>query len=287
MGGTHQHGTGGTADHWLSARRDRETGVEAVRAHFKGHAYDPHDHDDVLVGVTEQGLQRFRCRRELHTSTPGTVILMEPGEVHDGHAPSPDGFTYTMLYLPQAWLAGRLDRLAEGCPAPPGLGFRRTLDQDAGLADSILAAFTALQGAEGRLARDLALDGLVGRLAGMARHPPQAGPAPVAPDVARARDLLHARMAEDVGMDELAAAAGTDRFRLNRRFRQALGLSPHAYLVRLRLRAARGLLATGMAPAAVAAEVGFADQSHLGRWFRRAYRMTPAAYRRMCTGVPD
>ncbi|MFP3608152.1 AraC family transcriptional regulator, partial [Paraburkholderia sp. SIMBA_053] len=32
---------------------------------------------------------------------------------------------------------------------------------------------------------------------------------------------------------------------------------------------------------------GFSDQSHLGRWFHRAYRMTPAAYRRMCTNVPD
>ncbi|MEK6291998.1 MAG: helix-turn-helix domain-containing protein, partial [Paraburkholderia tropica] len=54
-----------------------------------------------------------------------------------------------------------------------------------------------------------------------------------------------------------------------------------------RLRAARRLLAAGRTPAQVAAEVGFADQSHLGRWFRRAYRMTPAAYRRMCTNVPD
>ncbi|MGV8364806.1 AraC family transcriptional regulator, partial [Pseudomonas aeruginosa] len=31
----------------------------------------------------------------------------------------------------------------------------------------------------------------------------------------------------------------------------------------------------------------FADQSHLGRWFRRAYGMTPAAYRRQCTQLPD
>jgi transcriptional regulator GlxA family with amidase domain len=37
----------------------------------------------------------------------------------------------------------------------------------------------------------------------------------------------------------------------------------------------------------VAATCGFADQSHLGRWFRRAYGLTPAAYRTCCTGVPD
>jgi AraC-like DNA-binding protein len=94
-------------------------------------------------------------------------------------------------------------------------------------------------------------------------------------------------MAEDVGLDDLAAAAGVDRFRLNRAFRAAFGRSPHAYLVRLRLRAARRRLAEGETPALVAAEVGFADQSHLGRWFRRAYGLTPAAYRDLCTNVPD
>jgi AraC-like DNA-binding protein len=78
-----------------------------------------------------------------------------------------------------------------------------------------------------------------------------------------------------------------DRFRLSRQFKQAFGRTPHAYLVQLRLRAARTLLACGGEPAQVAIDVGFSDQSHLGRWFRRAYRITPAAYRRACTNVLD
>ncbi|WP_230371321.1 helix-turn-helix domain-containing protein [Paludibacterium denitrificans] len=55
---------------------------------------------------------------------------------------------------------------------------------------------------------------------------------------------------------------GIDRFRLTRQFKQVFGLSPHAYLVRLRLRTARALLASGREPALVAMDVGFADQSH-------------------------
>jgi AraC-like DNA-binding protein len=94
-------------------------------------------------------------------------------------------------------------------------------------------------------------------------------------------------MEHDIGLDELAGRSGIDRFRLARQFKQAFGLSPHAYLVRLRLRAARALLARGREPAQVAIEVGFADQSHLGRWFRRTYRLTPAAYQRQCTNVLD
>lgn len=278
---------GGEKD-WMAVRRDAETGIETIRAHFRGHAYDLHDHDELLVGVTEQGVQAFRCRRRLHTSTPGRVILIEPGEAHDGHSPAEDGFTYAMLYLPVPLLTARTDALNDLMPRAAGsLGFRDTLADDPGLAAAILSAFLALHRGEGRLARDLSVDRLAARLAG--HLAPPADRRTLRPDrtAALARELLHARMAEDVGLDELSAAAGVDRFRLNRAFRAAFGLSPHAYLVRLRLRAARRLLADGEAPALVAAEVGFADQSHLGRWFRRAYGMTPAAYRALCTNVPD
>lgn len=81
---------------WLDLRRNDETGIESINAHFKGHAYDAHDHDELLVGVTVQGLQRFNCHRLLHTSTPGRAILIEPGTVHDGHAINDSGFTYMM-----------------------------------------------------------------------------------------------------------------------------------------------------------------------------------------------
>jgi AraC-like DNA-binding protein len=275
------------ADHWLAARRDPETGIEGLRAHFSGHAYDPHDHDDMLIGYTEQGVQRFQCHRSLHTSVPGRAILIEPGALHDGHAPEAGGFTYAMLYLPQAWV----ERAAHELNLP-GLrsveaAFSRTLVDDRRLVDVIRTAFHAIYHDEGRLARDQAFDRLLTQLSGQLRDAPSIGGVTAPLAALRARDLLHEQMDGNIGLDELATVAGIDRFRLTRLFKRAFGTSPHAYLVRLRLRAARQMLASGHQPAQVAAAVGFSDQSHLGRWFHRAYRMTPAAYRRMCTNVPD
>ena len=262
---------------WVDIRRDPDTGIETVRAHFRGHAYDPHDHDEMLVGVTQQGVQRFRCRRTHHTSTPGRAILIEPGAVHDGHAPEADGFTYVMLYLPQPWVAQHLAGAGRADASRALPAFRATLSDDAPLAAAIQRAFDGLHGREGRLARDQGLDGM---MAALARHVQPARDTPVDARLAAVRDLLHDRLADDIGLDELARFAGVDRFRLTRQFTQAFGLSPHAYLVRLRLRAARRLLAAGASAADAAAAVGFADQSHLGRWFQRAYRMSPAAYQR-------
>lgn len=271
--------------HWLQLRRDARTGIETVRAHFEGHAYDPHGHDELLIGVTLQGVQRFRCHRSLHTSTPGRAILIEPGAIHDGHAPEPGGFTYAMLYLPQAWTAQLLARHALGGLTALQPAFRHTLADDGRLSLAIRQAFLALHLDEGRLACDQQLDRLIGLLAGQLDDAPPGGDA--ARPMARARDFLHDGMAGDVGLDELAAHTGMDRFRLTRQFKQAFGQSPHAYLVSLRLRAARALLAGGHRPSEVATAVGFSDQSHLGRWFQRAYRLTPADYRRRCTNVLD
>ena len=276
-----------TTSDWIKVRRDAETGIESVHAHFQGHAYDPHDHDELLVGVTYQGVQQFSCHRATHTSTPGCAMLIEPGALHDGHAPEKDGFTYGMLYLPQPFVSGITERFGLGDSSSLQAAFQHTLSHDTQLINSIQQTFLAINNGEGRLARDQCMDDLLGLLA---RHICQISPSSKRDgddQMRRARDLLHVRMADDISMEELATYSGIDRYRLTRQFKKAFGQSPHAYLVRLRLRTARGLLATGMAPSKVAAEVGFSDQSHMGVWFRRAYRLTPAAYQRLCTNLTD
>lgn len=270
---------------WLEFQRDDETRIESVQAHFRGHAYDPHDHDELLLGVTRQGLQRFSCHRSLHTSSPGKAILIEPGALHDGHSPEAEGFTYIMLYLPQCWVSQAMQARNLGNIGRLGAAFRHTLTDDPLLTFAIEQAWFALHHAEGRLARDESLDKLMAVLARHIVTPRQSVASSARTQMYRVRDYLHEQMASDVGLDELAAWSGIDRFRLSREFKKVFGQSPHAWLVRLRLRTARTLLAQGMPPAIVACQVGFSDQSHLGRWFQRAYRMTPAMYQLRCSNV--
>ncbi|KXO78634.1 AraC family transcriptional regulator [Stutzerimonas stutzeri] len=273
---------------WIELNRDAETGIETIRAHFEGHAYDPHFHDSYLIGFTEQGVQQFHCRKALHSSTPGQVFLLEPGELHDGHAPARGGFTYSMLYLDPHWLERELRGLFEDAPGDCQPAFAKTLASEPELLAVIAEAFQALQSRDLRIVRQAALDALLAKLARHLAWRPRLDSDPRMPLVAlRARDYLHAHMEQDLGLDELAWASGVDRFRLSRAFKAAFGIAPHAYLVRLRLARARQLLASGQPPTRVAMTLGFADQSHMGRWFRRAYGLTPAHYRRRCSNLPD
>lgn len=273
---------------WIELKQDATSGIETVRAHFEGHAYDPHWHDSFLVGITEQGLQQFNCRRQQHNSTPGKVFLLEPGDIHDGTAPEAGGFTYRTLYLDPRWLDRELRAQFEEAPDNAQLSFAATLAEDPRLAIATADAFEAMHHDELRIVRQTALDHLLANLTSHLRWRTLIDPDPRLPLVAqRARDYLHSHLQQDIGLDDLAQVTGVDRFRLSRAFKAAFGLAPHAYLIQLRLTRARHLLARGEAPVSVAAALGFADQSHLGRWFQRAYRMTPADYRRRCSIVPD
>lgn len=79
---------------------------------------------------------------------------------------------------------------------------------------------------------------------------------------------------------DIARNLGLSREYFTRRFVKTAGIPPHTYRLLARLNHARRALRAGGDPAGVAAELGFVDQSHLGRHFRRTFGTTPGAYRK-------
>jgi AraC-like DNA-binding protein len=100
---------------------------------------------------------------------------------------------------------------------------------------------------------------------------------------ARRRVLEHIRSNLDgsIQVEDLAMAAGLSVHHFARAFKQTIGVSPHRYLVQQRVeRAAQLLGATDRSLSEIAAEVGFADQSHFSKNFNRVTGSTPNAFRR-------
>lgn len=96
---------------------------------------------------------------------------------------------------------------------------------------------------------------------------------------------LEAHSAEAIGLEAAARAAGLSPFHFLRVFSRVLGVTPHQYLVRTRLRHAARLLAEGgRAVTEVALEVGFEDLSNFVRSFRRAAGVSPGRFRRAARG---
>lgn len=108
---------------------------------------------------------------------------------------------------------------------------------------------------------------------------------PRARAIRQAQEYLAASLSGNPSLEDLATVTGTNKFVLLRYFKKEFGIGPHSYLVRLRVERARYLLARGQPPIEVATAVGFADQGHLGRHFRRIVGVTPGEYAKRSRSV--
>jgi AraC family transcriptional regulator len=120
---------------------------------------------------------------------------------------------------------------------------------------------------------------VAGTAHGAAAAPARGGLAPRARR--RVLELIDARLGAGLSVEVLAREAGLSPAHFARAFRESLGRPPHQFILARRLERARALLeAPGARLSDIAATVGFADQAHLTRLFRREYGVTPGALQR-------
>ncbi|GGL67277.1 AraC family transcriptional regulator [Streptomyces fumigatiscleroticus] len=261
---------------WTRARLGRcGPPLDLLTACFDRHRYAPHAHDEFTVGVTTGGLEVIAYRGECIYSGPGSIVVLEPGEVHTGGPAAPDGYAYRALYAAPALLT---DGTAGGGGLPH---FRDPVIDDPELAAALRRAHTDLSAYPDPLEAESRLPWLLTTLA--RRHSTARAARDRLPGAARLAHAVRDRLADELltppSLADLATDLGLSRYQLLRAFRTTMGIPPYAWLAQYRVNRAQCLLAAGLRPAEVAPLVGFADQAHLTRWFRRVLGVTPAAYR--------
>ena len=97
----------------------------------------------------------------------------------------------------------------------------------------------------------------------------------------RVRAFIDGNLHRTIHTRDLSAVAQRSPAYFSRKFKLAVGESPHAYVVRRRLERACNLMVISAASLSeIALSVGFSDQSHLSRHFRAAFGQSPASWRR-------
>ncbi|WP_043638724.1 AraC family transcriptional regulator [Nonomuraea candida] len=252
--------------------------TDLLKARYVTHRFSRHAHDGYAIGLIVSGVEEFDYRGTLHRAAAGELVLVNPDAVHTGQAGTPGGWAYRMLYPSIDALAA----VAEELGAPRGTPhFPEQVVRDDRVAALLGQAHRAAERGDALAASTLSR-ALFARL--LSRHatprPDAVLPAEGRRAVREALALLHESLVDPPALEELAGAVGARPFALLRAFKAATGMPPHAYLTSLRVRQARRLLLAGVRPARVAAEVGFTDQAHLNRHFKRIVGVPPAAYQR-------
>jgi AraC-like DNA-binding protein len=122
-------------------------------------------------------------------------------------------------------------------------------------------------------------------VAGSALRGGDAGASPQVGGILAVRSLLDSTPTF-VPLTVLCGVARLSKWQLVRQFRRQIGLPPHAYHRRQRLRSARALLELGTPVAQVAYATGFADQSHFTRQFKDQFGVTPGTLTRAVQRQP-
>jgi AraC-like DNA-binding protein len=244
-------------------------GIEAltlVSNHLPRHA-----HDQLSVGLIAFGAQHSWSGVGVVRAGAGDCIMANPGEMHDGIPIEGKPRGWRMIYLDSALIT---EGMREEFVEP--VEIVRPVARDPLLARHFSYLFASLTAAhpDDFAAEEQLLRSLVCLLRrhGMA-EPQSSGPAPC---VAKAIRRLDSSPDEKVSLAELAALSGVSRYQLLRGFIREIGITPHAYLIQLRVRLARRLLADRQTPAEAAILAGFADQSHMTRAFVRQLGVTPS-----------
>jgi AraC-like DNA-binding protein len=243
---------------------------EVLTAQFATHAYPPHVHDVWTLFLVDAGAVRYDLDRRERTAEPSMVSVLPPGVVHDGRPATPGGYAKRVVYLEPSVLGAALTGRAVDRPWIADPLLRRDVSRlhDAlGCADDALEAETRLAFVARRIQRALG------------RGEPTDEPAADHRVASRLRDYLDARLFEPVTLAAAAEAVGAGEAHAAHSFVDAFGIAPHAYVLGRRLEAARDRILAGQPLADVAAEVGFYDQAHLTRRFRRFLGTTPGQYR--------
>ena len=236
--------------------------------------YEKHSHAHFSIGAITGGHSHYLNQHTKQEVNVGTLVLMNPEEVHACNPIADRPWSYLMFYLDTDWLRSQQEEAGLGTEFRP---FDMTASRDPLLYQGLQHLHHQLVQAPDPLAREVACHlfsrQLLARLtpARWDDRPPQ--------HLQRAAELMQDDSASPLSLSQLSAVAGLTPSHFVRAFSQHYGMTPHAYLLDRRIRHARTLLKQGQPLAEVALASGFADQAHFQRQFKRRVAATPGQYR--------
>lgn len=244
-------------------------GFDLLESRVQHFEYTPHRHAEVVIAAYTAGRKMARCDGRDFGIGAGDLLVIGPETLHAAKTLDAQGWHYQSIYLTVGQIAAAtglhdLDRRVGGhrLHHSNALRFQHALDDPLALAEVL---------------SDLFAD----EAPGVSRASPAA--------IRLVHDLLADDPAATRTLPELASLAGLSPEHLSRRFRVAYGLSPFQFLSTARVRLAKQMIAQGDPIGDAAYAAGFADQSHLNRWFKRVYGVTPGAFaqRQLRSRQPD
>ena len=240
--------------------------------------YTRHSHEHFSIGAITAGRSTYVHEQSRFEVSAGTVVLMNPGDVHACNPIDDQPWSYLMLYVDTAWLTDLQHQLGFS----HDLAFRRfalTHTSDTSLFDGLKALYEVLVDPQQDVLRKQSTAVEFFSDVQLRLNPTDQPLREPNFKLERAAEFIRDHCTQMLKLEDICEAAQLSPSYLIRAFKQHYGMTPHAFLVNRRIQFARDQLRHGKLIADVALEAGFADQAHFQRAFKQHLAATPGQYR--------
>ena len=254
--------------------------VELRIANQSSACYESHSHDEFSFGIIDHGVADYRNRKQTHRIIKGDIVTINPADVHscnpDLGSDDTNAWSYRMLFVDTIKM-GQIQKTIlakQNCDYVP---FLADFDRSQAMRQKFNTLFHALQMGESTLENEVSFYDFVE--SSFAKTPSKSGDRiDQTPNLFRVRERLLDDVDSQHQLEELAQEAGISRYQLIRSFKSQFGLPPHAYLMDEKIKRSKHMLKRGQKIAEVALLLGFSDQAHFQRQFKRKLAVTPKFY---------
>lgn len=258
-------------------------GIDLLDMSVEGEVFGKHSHDAFAIGIMEQGVGGNFVRGAKHVFPQNSISLMNPDELHTGFSVA-GALKYKMLYVSESAMKNTLG-------VRNGYYFHTCVAKDrSNLIQKRLAAISFILESPKDHGWKLQVDALLTDVlnlvmrcyAGLATSLDGQEVAAIrqAKDYLDAlattlKNPLGAASNTAVSLEDLAAMVGLHPNYFLNVFKKHVGISPYAYWMTRRMQCAKHLLSTGCASLDVVDQLGFYDQAHFIKTFKRFFGVTP------------
>ncbi|ENM5751413.1 AraC family transcriptional regulator [Vibrio mimicus] len=252
--------------------------ISLIEADYRQFAFERHYHLDIHIGLITQGTQRFYHQGTWHQVGQGGVVLMSPDELHDGQAHNESGYQVQVFSIEPTWLQQTL----EAHRIEQVIAFKQLVIDDVTLFHSLLQLHhTMKQENLSQLAKDcLPFQGFAPLLERYSHLTPPAVKPLGKHNLALLKEFVLSQLDQPIRLEQLAQLCQLSPTQFQRHFKAQTGITPYAWLMRLRLEQAMKLLQSGTSGTNVAHQVGFYDQAHFSKAFKATFGLSPSLIHR-------
>ena len=240
--------------------------------------YKKHTHSEFSIGVVDSGISEYVNQNIKQTIQPGSTVIVNPEEVHSCNPQKGTNWSYKMLYVEPSWLANLQSQISNknnnnfqpiqmthsDCPFLYQ-GFQS-------LAQTLIENESAIkveQTAINFFAELFLIDAKIPSIDIISKKA-----------VDCAYQYISDNFDKNISISDIANISGLSDFYLIHSFRKQYGITPHAYQIVMRINRAKELLKQGDNIASIATDLGFTDQSHFHRNFKKMVAATPKQYKK-------